>query len=86
MMIIDYVGKLFISSTVDHMLMVLTVRASQPQEEHFHTAGRGIDRPGHNSVGRLCTLPPVAKALPLSSNGLHTPAVSIEREPQSFTS
>lgn len=65
--------------------MVLTVTASQPQEEHFHTVGRGMERPGRNSAGRLCTLPLVAEALPLSSNGLHTPAVSTEGGERSFT-
>ncbi len=70
-----------ILSTVNHILMVLTVRASQPQEKHFHTAWRGMERPGRNSAGRLYTLLPVAKVLPLFSNDLHTPAVSTEKEP-----
>lgn len=57
------------------------MRASQPQEEHFHTAGRGMVRPEHNSAGQLCTLPAVAKVLPLYSTGQQTPAVSIQRKP-----
>lgn len=80
----DYRGELSALSAVNYILMVLTVRASQSQEGHFHTAGRGMERPGHNSAGQLCTLPPTAKAGPLYSNGLRTQAVSIEREPQSL--
>lgn len=56
--------------------MVLTVKASQQQGKHFHTAGTGTERPGHNSAGQPCTPPRVAKGRLLSSNGLHTPQVS----------
>ena len=66
-------------------MVILTVRASQPQEEHFHTPMRDMERPGRNSAVRLCTLPPEARARPLSSTGLHTPAGSAEKEPQSLT-
>lgn len=83
--IIHYGRELYILSAINHTLLVLTLRASQPQEEHFHTAGRGIEMPGRNSAGQLCTLPPAAEALPLSSNGLHIPEVSAEREPQLLT-
>lgn len=58
--------------------MVLTTRTSQPQEEHFHTEGRGMERPGHNLAELLYKLPQAAKALLLSSNGQHTRAVSKE--------
>ncbi len=63
--------------------MVLTVTGDQPPEERFHTVGRGTETPGRNYAEQLCTLPPVAKALPQSSKGRHTQAVS-EEGPQQF--
>ena len=57
----------------------LTVKASQAQGEHFHTVGRGMERPGHSSAGLLCRLPPRAEGSPQSSIGLHTPTKSREK-------
>lgn len=59
--------------------MVLTVKVSQLQEEHFHTEGRGKRRPGHNLAERLCTRPPMATGLPQYSSGLQTPTGSVYR-------
>lgn len=73
------VNKLYNLSGANHVLKVLTVRASQPQEKHFHTEWKGMERPGHNTAGPRCTLPPVLKALPLYSNDLQIQAVSTEK-------
>lgn len=56
--------------------VILTVRVSQPQEKHFHTAERGMERHGHSSAGPPCTLSPEAKAPPPPSTDLHTPTMS----------
>lgn len=59
--------------------VILTVRVSQPQEKHFHTAERGMERHGHNSAGPPCTHSPEAKAPPPPSTDLHTPTMSARR-------
>lgn len=56
--------------------VILTVRVSQLQEKHFHTAERGMERHGHNSPGPPCTLSPEAKAPPPPSTDLRTPTMS----------
>lgn len=69
----------------DAILLILTVKVSQLQEEHFHTEGRGKTMLGHNSAERLCTPPPMATDLPRYSNDLHTPPVSVWKQHQQNT-
>lgn len=57
-------------------LALLTEIVSQLQEKHFHTEGRGMERPQRNSTEHQCTPEPQVMVLPLSSNGLQIPTRS----------